>query len=189
MIIPIFATPIYHSNLSINPEDIPNFETVQNGEQTRSKDTYVLNQLPQLKEQIHHHVNDYAKNHYQYKQSFQITQSWFNYTQANQNLHVHVHPNSVFSGVVYIGEILSPITFERPDAFNRAWAFECESNWMTAIDFSIQPQHGDIIIFPSNLPHRVNANPLEGTRVSLAFNTFPIGAFGEEYGLTEVRRG
>lgn len=48
---------------------------------------------------------------------------------------------------------------------------------------------GDLILFPSNLEHMVE--PIEGdqTRISLSFNTFPVGNIGEELGLTQLKIG
>lgn len=189
-IIPIFAVPIYKAKIDLPPNLkqtlLLNFERLNNGEQTRSKETCALNRLPELYKQIDFHVNQFKEQHH-YEEKFKITQSWVNYTETNQSGHVHMHPNSVFSGVVYIGENLSPITFEHPRAWNQAWAFETrETNWMTSIDFSITPEHGDIILFPSYLPHRVEPSESKETRMSIAFNTFPRGAFGSEVRLNRV---
>ena len=42
---------------------------------------------------------------------------------------------------------------------------------------------GDLIIFPSWVPHGVSFNETENKeRISLAFNTFPIGEMGDYYG-------
>ena len=45
---------------------------------------------------------------------------------------------------------------------------------------------GELILFPSNLSHKVQ--PVEGsdTRISLAFNTFPVGHIGDEDELTAL---
>jgi len=38
---------------------------------------------------------------------------------------------------------------------------------------------GNLIIFPSSIPHSVSTNNSQEKRYSLAFNAFPFGKFGE----------
>jgi hypothetical protein len=42
----------------------------------------------------------------------------------------------------------------------------------------------DLILFPSSLTHMVPTVESEQTRISLSFNTFPVGNVGEEMDLT-----
>ena len=46
----------------------------------------------------------------------------------------------------------------------------------------IKIKEGDLILFPSWVPHYVDKNNTDKERISLAFNTFPIGEMGEYYG-------
>jgi cupin superfamily acireductone dioxygenase involved in methionine salvage len=44
-------------------------------------------------------------------------------------------------------------------------------------------EEGDLIIFPSWMKHDVSLNETKNReRISLSFNTFPIGEMGEYYG-------
>ena len=43
---------------------------------------------------------------------------------------------------------------------------------------------GDLMIFPSHLTHMVES--VQQERVSLSFNTFPVGYVGEEESLTAL---
>jgi hypothetical protein len=45
---------------------------------------------------------------------------------------------------------------------------------------------GDLVLFPSSLTHMVDT--VQGqTRISLSFNTFPVGIVGEEMDLTGLK--
>ena len=46
---------------------------------------------------------------------------------------------------------------------------------------------GKLILFPSSAQHMVPQVQGEETRISLSFNTFPVGMIGEEVDLTGLR--
>jgi hypothetical protein len=46
---------------------------------------------------------------------------------------------------------------------------------------------GRLILFPSSLTHMVPTVQGEQTRISLSFNTFPVGVVGEEMDLTGLK--
>jgi hypothetical protein len=46
---------------------------------------------------------------------------------------------------------------------------------------------GRLILFPSSLTHMVPEVKGDDTRISLSFNTFPVGVVGEEMDLTGLR--
>jgi hypothetical protein len=39
---------------------------------------------------------------------------------------------------------------------------------------------GDLLLFPSSLMHMVDNTVSKDTRISLSFNTFPVGTIGKE---------
>jgi hypothetical protein len=45
------------------------------------------------------------------------------------------------------------------------------------------------MIFPSSLTHSVAPVEADDTRISLAFNTFPVGYMGQEENLTALHLG
>lgn len=119
--------------------------------------------------------------------SLRITQSWLNYTKKGEGHHLHHHPNSYISGVLYIeGDpekdkifFASPIisvNIELPTAhFN---PFNSKEWWLPAAT-------GNLLLFPSTLQHRVKPTETE-SRISLSFNTFPVGDLGRKGSLTEL---
>ena len=114
-----------------------------------------------------------------------ITQSWCNYTEPGQFHHKHAHPNSLISGVLYpqADRETDRIYFYR-DGYQQLRTpteqynpYNSESWWMEAYT-------GRMFIFPSNLTHMVETVQGGKTRISLSFNTFPVGNFGADDSLT-----
>ena len=58
--------------------------------------------------------------------------------------------------------------------------YNSESWWFEA-------RTGKLILFPSSAQHMVPQVQGEETRISLSFNTFPVGMIGEEVDLTGLR--
>ena len=77
----------------------------QNTGNIHTKDNYILNkkQFKNIKKFLDKHCKNYLDTVICPKNNLElyITQSWLNYTEANQYHHKHEHPNSVVSGVLY----------------------------------------------------------------------------------------
>lgn len=119
--------------------------------------------------------------------NLRVTQSWFNYSKKGQHHHKHAHPNSFVSGVFYLNTNPNDrIYFYRsgwqqikfpPENWN---LYNSESWWFEAIT-------GRLILFPSSLEHMVPTVEGDKTRISLSFNTFPVGVVGDEMELTGLK--
>ena len=112
-----------------------------------------------------------------------ITQSWANLTVPGGSHHCHYHPNSLVSGVLYINAVNEEITFYKSgfEPFHFGTKIPNEFNTKEAV---LTVNTGDVILFPSSLYHEVRKS--NGDRLSIAFNTFPEGTFGDKQHLTEV---
>lgn len=158
---------------------------------TSSEDRYILKQkqLSDMRTFIEKSVYEYFMATYCPKNDvrLKLTQSWLNWSKPGESHHEHSHPNSLISGCFYISgnKETDKIYFVRrkyqqlkfpPAAWN---PYNSETWWFPA-------ETGKLILFPSYLTHRVE--PVEGTetRISLAFNTFPIGDIGSEDELTAL---
>ena len=118
-----------------------------------------------------------------------ITQSWCNYTKPGQFHHKHAHPNSFISGVFYLQTTAEDKIYFYRDGYQQIkmpsenWnVWNSESWWFEA------PQ-GRLILFPSSLTHMVETVKGENTRISLSFNTFPVGHVGDDKSLTGLYLG
>ena len=118
------------------------------------------------------------------KTQIHITQSWLNLNSKGEYANIHVHPNSIFSGVFYFnadpetdklyftsGKYLQiTINPSHCDLLNsRTWWFPAET--------------GKLLIFPSDLQHFVETVQTDEDRISLAFNVFIRGTIGAEHSL------
>jgi len=173
---------------------IKNQETRPNmGNATSVNNTILRHKaMTKLRDFIESSVSEYFKTIYNPKHqvSLRVTQSWTNYTEPGQWHHKHAHPNSFVSGVFYpqANKETDKIYFYRggfdmvklpPENYN---SWNSESWW-----FDVGT--GDLILFPSSLEHMVETVQGDQTRISLSFNTFPVGNIGEEVSLTGLKIG
>ena len=104
-----------------------------------------------------------------------ISISWLNRNNHGQKHVPHWHPNIVFSGCLYFDHSDAGITFTGDRYPQIHWAKE---NWnvLNSQTWTIKPEPGLLLIWPSHLQHEVQAmNPGDITRYSLAFNTWLTG--------------
>jgi uncharacterized protein (TIGR02466 family) len=158
---------------------------------TTSNNNYVLDEevFTDLKQICLDHATEYLNVVYKPKYDVKpyITQSWFNWTKTGEFHHEHAHPNSFISGVLYInageedkikffksGYQQLKVQTDDYDMFN-------SDTWWFGI------KNADIVLFPSSLVHMVETVAEQKTRVSLAFNTFLTGTFGDNKQLTELK--
>lgn len=108
-----------------------------------------------------------------------ITQSWLNYTNPSEYHHRHTHSNSMVSGVLYINASKETDKIFFYNFRNDAWNISSENyNPFNSPSWWFTVNTGDLILFPSYLPHMVERVQGDDVRVSLAFNTFPVGSVG-----------
>jgi len=190
----LFPTPVSFLELGreFSEEEtdfLLNLEQKPNDGNTTSKDRHLLNdpKLASLREFMDASVSAYFKEIYSPKNevSLRITQSWVNYTKPGQWHHKHAHPNSFISGVFYIkaNKETDRIHFFKDgyqqiklpvDQFN---LYNSESWWLPV-------GTGELVLFPSSFTHMVEAVKGEDLRVSMSFNTFPVGYVGDDDSLT-----
>ena len=106
----------------------------------------------------------------------QITTSWFTATLTGGSADEHAHCNSWFSAIVYFDEYdkdSSPIQFVNPPS--GVYVSPSTDNEYNATDHVVVPSRGTILLFPSNIRHRVLKNYSQYERYSLAFNVLPKG--------------
>ena len=167
---------------------------INNKGNINTKDNYILNrkQFKNIKKFLDKCCKDYLDTIICPKNNVElyITQSWLNYTEANQYHHRHEHPNSVVSGVLYFDSDIKndKILFTsnkgyqqiKPEIDNTKWNLWNSGTWF----FSVET--GNLFMFPSSTTHQVETKKGTNTRISLAFNTFYKGTVGSNSELTEL---
>jgi uncharacterized protein (TIGR02466 family) len=119
------------------------------------------------------------------KGTIALTSAWLNINDTRQCMNSeHVH-GDVFSGVFYIKapEESGKLVLQNP-AINRMWngcALTSQKNQFTGESIRIEPVEGNIILFPSYLPHSVETNNHDDERISISFNiaAMPSAQFEE----------
>ena len=134
-----------------------------------------------LKKEIMKEFYYYAHGVLNYKNNkFKMTTSWFTKTNRNQESIHHNHNNCMFSGVLYlkINDNSGGINFNNYENF-RFQLLATKYDMLNARDYTIKPQTGTILFFPSEMHHRILQNESNEERVSLAFNFLPVGHIGD----------
>jgi uncharacterized protein (TIGR02466 family) len=194
MIQNLFPIPVgqYKLDFSFSEEELSFLreqEVRPNMGNTTSVNNEVLksSELKRLKNAVEEKINEYFNLVHKpnSKVQLKITQSWVNYTEQNQFHHKHNHNNSFISGVLYIqaNKEKDKIYFYKneystikikPEEWNM---WNSESWW-----FDVEAK--DLLLFPSSLNHMVQTVEHNETRISLAFNAFPVGFLGDAVELT-----
>ncbi len=99
--------------------------------------------------------------------------AWININKPGDSQEFHIHPNVIFSAVYYIktNENSGMIEFMKPSGFlEESSCLKVNNCKYNSIRENYNPSEGDLVIFRSNLPHRVMVNRSDENRVSLAMN-------------------
>lgn len=199
-IIGIFPTPVYfHTmNRKFSSSELKFIEknkkhTYKNAGNTTTLNNYILNEKPfsKLKKELNLRIKDYFDKVIcpSDKITPYITQSWLNFTEKDQYHHMHHHPNSLVSGVLYINcdEKYDKIKFHNLN-INKAFQFEHKNfNIWNSPSWWFSVKTGNLIMFPSTLTHIVDTKIGDNLRTSLAFNVFIKGTLGNNRQLTELK--
>lgn len=172
--------------------DIGDEEQRSNDGNTSSVDKYILKKLLDLMTFIEKSLHTYLMSTICPKNDthLRITQSWLNWTKPGQYHHKHAHPNSLISGCYYVkaNKETDKIFFYR-SGYQQIKFPPVEWNAYNSDSWWYPVGTGDLIFFPSHLTHMVQPVGGEDTRISLAFNTFPVGHVGDEDELTALYLG
>lgn len=166
-----------------------NQEQRPNTGNTTSADRKILEHslMKDVRAAIQKAIDEYFQEVYRpaFDVKLQITQSWMNYSEPGQHHHKHAHPNSFLSGCFYpqADKNLDKLYFFN-DPYHRIKIYTEDFNVYNSESWWLPVGTGDIVIFPSSLTHMVEPVVSTDTRISLAFNTFPVGYVGNDDSLT-----
>lgn len=189
----VFSTPIFINTIDVlSQEDIAYINSLEYygpnaGGNLTSSNVNILNDMVflKLKAEIEQNLKLYVENVMAPKDlvSLRITQSWANKNSTGTGHHKHNHSNSIVSGVYYLSLNPSPIHFEQ--FLNSTFrVIPTKSTPFNTEVYTVNCSKNMLVLFPSHLQHYVNNNESEYDRLSIAFNTFYSGTFGEDKMLT-----
>jgi uncharacterized protein (TIGR02466 family) len=204
-LIPLFATPLYIKTLGVElpVQDakaiMENEEYIRvpadNGWRTNNSSLLDKPEYQSLKAIIDYYMEYYAYDIVKMDPNLKLRMiaSWCVMHKKGDWAHRHSHPNSVFSGVLYLkadpnaGEIefmkaIGTLNLFSPAMLPKVIDYNVynSSSWMVA------PTDGMLIIFPSCLEHAVNPSRSDEDRFVVAFNYYLTGQIGAENGLSKL---
>jgi uncharacterized protein (TIGR02466 family) len=153
------------------------------------KDLLTINQklledsiFKELKNQILNYSKKYVTDIGFHVEDVQISNSWSYITHKHNKENIfHDHGNSLISGVFYLTKG-SDLLFQTDLYSNLLFKTSINSQSQAQKNFySVTPQEGLLVLFPSHLQHSVNRNEEDIERISIAFNIIPKGEFGPNY--------
>ena len=108
---------------------------------------------------------------------FAISALWVNINKKGNFHYNHLHPNSDFSGVLWIKvpDENSEIGFQSPNNYNQWRSTQIyKSDFRDTIglepSWSFTPSEGNMLLFPSSIMHKVLPNESEEDRIAASFN-------------------
>lgn len=187
---PIFETKIPVKQQWLDFAYNSEYERVFADNAEYTKDKYVLDKLSDLKKLILEQVNLFASDYLKVIDTeFYFLNSWINKHYPKDWAQDHMHENSLLSGVYYLdtpkdaGGIVFVKGYGEQEIFPMAITPNVsEYNYVNSKEMTFQVTAGKLMLFPSNLMHRVEENKSNRDRYSLAFNLFCKGRFGHKEG-------
>lgn len=183
-----FTTPVfalqYSDSEKLSKEIVPIFKEIEqndnnkydyvNGYTNYSPNTNILEleNLLDLQSFITNSIKQ-IHNRLELTTPIKLINSWFSIGRKNSMHERHNHLPAVWSGVYYIQAKNDDgnITFFNENLKSN-WPF-CETsldNILTRQIFTIQPETGLMLVFPSYLEHQVHLNNTNNERIAISFN-------------------
>ncbi len=182
---PLFPKPLATSKINeevcnILCDDVNDYEFTLDIEETGTEggittNKHILHNKPALLEYFTRKVRECICR-LGYHCDVQITTSWYTVTFPSGHSAEHAHCNSWYSAVVYFTDYdddSSQIRFVNPPS--GIYVHPADYNDYNAGDVRVAPARGNIILFPSEVRHKIMINHSQENRYSMAFNILPKG--------------
>jgi uncharacterized protein (TIGR02466 family) len=190
----LWPIPVYESKMPVKEKWIKYLKNIDYarthiGNSDISVDRYVLEKMPDLKQEVENHLENYIRRYLTISKnvSFPMLNSWVNIHLPNDEAQEHYHGNSLISGVYYLitpkdcGGIVFHKSSTNVNLFHTSIRMEYdETNNLQTERYVVPVSEGVIVFFPSHLSHSVQKNLSNEPRVSVAFNFWIKGSLGKE---------
>ena len=182
--VPICSNALFIYKLDIK-EDLTlkfkeeKFEPIEGGSSLISEDLNILKKYENLNKEINRAVDATLKEILMLKNiNYRIFSSWLTKAQPKTSSDAHSHANSWLSGVYYPkGGPGFSIKFFYDNSLP-FYTQPTEYNMYNSTEWSEFPEDNHLILFFSQLRHKIMPNKSTKDRFSLAFNILPKGEFG-----------
>ena len=195
VIYPLFSLPLMAMSLDIdNDKLLKHIKNITYRNNINSKKCYLSKsvkiledkKLKKEKEVFLTAIKEYL-NILGYSRGFKILNSWSTKVKQDYESQLHVHTNTWISGVYYT-QNNSSIRFIKNWANSSFFNLEYDNqtNIYSATKWDLKVKKNTLLIFPSELQHKIQKNTLKDDRYSIAFNVLPLGSFnkGEDNEIT-----
>jgi uncharacterized protein (TIGR02466 family) len=110
--------------------------------------------------------------------SLKIVDLWTTKSKFGQSSQSHFHTMSIFSGLLYLSDCdRSETEFTMNTRLYDNWKFFIHENFIKNKEqtYRVKPKKGKIIIWPSDIKHKITPHSTKDDRYTIAFNTFLEG--------------
>ena len=180
--IPICSSSFFIYQLDINKDLIPEFKKEKYQDRKNffmGEDYNILRKYEELNKEIMKAVDTTIKDVLMLEGvNYRIFSSWLTKTSPNAHRGPHNHANSWLSGVYYPkGSPGFGIKFYN-DFRTNFYTPPKKFNIHNSSEWTIRPENNYLILFFSEVRHKIMTNNSNEDRYSLAFNILPKGKFG-----------
>lgn len=196
---PLFATPYMRADLShaLTPDVVSyvhGLKMILNRQNLISEDLYIFEhpELQALGAAVQEALDVYAKDILGISQKLYVTQSWALENPINVGMHSHAHSNSLVSGSLYYDVLPEPVSrvfFDRHTMYQQIELLPGDDKrnlYNTPVNV-ITPKSGEVLLFPSDINHMIEANQSSEPRRAIAFNCFVKGVIGDYRDVSQLK--
>ncbi len=196
-VLPLFSTPLYISQDEVL--ETPEVEYNRKSDSSISKSQNILldENFITHKKIVEKHLENYVHDILLIKKELKLkhTCSWLVHHKKSDFSPIHMHSNSMFSGVLYLNcdKLSGNIKFSIPliiptwttSTLNPLWNVS-DNNIFNSREYNYTPKNGDILIFPSHTYHEVSINKSNIDRFCISFNYTLSGKLGTDTGFINM---
>jgi|TARA_B100001175_G_C19282804_1_gene529657 uncharacterized protein (TIGR02466 family) len=113
---------------------------------------------------------DHIINSFPFKDKIEMDSWWLNINQKGNFNMQHTHPRCDLAGIWYLTDNNNTLVFSDPLQHTRHTLYKAFPEVGMCEGVFVNAKAGEILIFPSDLPHFVEPHPLDTPRVSVSFN-------------------
>lgn len=188
-VIPLFPQMIF---VDVIEEDLTPLNVIQTYpfEKTNShgsaitKDFYILDKFPEIQQLMVSSLDKFVKEVFHSEVNFKMTTSWATRCARGEGSDFHNHKNCMYSAVLYLDDVISGgelvLSSEMITSSSFMFKKSDNPNAFNSDAFFIKPEKNTLVIFPSQMLHKINTYTGYGYRYSIAMNFFPVSSLGEK---------
>ena len=198
-VLPLFPTAIIKDKFDVTKEVFDHLISLKcertltdDGEMSLSMDILNHRKLRHVKKHIDGVVGKYIHDICKVSNNIdlELVSSWTLMHDPGDYAPSHLHTNCVLSGVWYIKTQKNCgrfVLIRDVLPFGSTFEFDVtEQSMFNSFEWFLEPEIGDLYIFPSHMRHRVEKNKSDEKRISLAFNYYPRGKVRSEENYTRI---